>query len=109
MGSNYTKQGKTVAIIAYITIIGTIIAFFINQDKKNKFANFHIRQALGTLILFYLLGAFVTMFDSWTISYAFYIFIIVLWGYGFFTAIREEQSEIPFLGAYFQKWFSFIN
>jgi len=29
------SEGKTIAIIAYITIIGLIIAFVMNNDKKD--------------------------------------------------------------------------
>jgi len=109
MKSDYEKQGKNAAIVAYLTIIGTIIAFYMNQENKNKFTNFHIRQGFGINISFYLMGAFVTMFDSWIISSAFYIFILVLWSYGLITALREEQKATPILGPYFQKWFIFIK
>ncbi|PKV51512.1 putative membrane protein [Aquimarina sp. MAR_2010_214] len=109
MESDYAKQGKTAAIVAYLTIIGTIIAFFMNQESKNQFASFHIRQALGINICFYLLGALASIFDSWAISSAFYIFIFVLWIFGLITAIREEQKTVPILGPQFQVWFSFIK
>jgi uncharacterized membrane protein len=103
------ETGKTAAIVAYLTIIGTIIAYFMNNDTKNTFAAFHIRQALGIHITFYLLGAFVSIFDSWMITYAFWIFIIVLLGYGLVTAIQGEQKEVPVMGAQFQKWFSTVH
>lgn len=103
------ENGKTPAIVAYLTIIGTIIAYFMNNDTKNSFASFHIRQALGVHITYFLLGALVSIFDSWMISYSFWIFIIILWGYGLVTAIRAEQKEVPLLGEQFQKWFSTIN
>tara|TARA_R100000935_G_scaffold53840_1_gene82008 strand:- start:784 stop:1110 length:327 start_codon:yes stop_codon:yes gene_type:complete len=104
-----SENGKTAAIIAYLTLIGTIIAYFINNDTKNSFASFHIRQALGIHITYFLLGAFVSIFDSWMVSYSFWIFIIILWGYGLLTAIQGEQKEVPLLGIQFQKWFSTIN
>ncbi len=106
---NTAEKGRTAAITSYITIIGTIIAYFMNNDIKNTFASFHIRQALGIHITFYLLGILVSMFDSWFISSAFYIFIFVLLGYGFVTAIKGEQKPVPLLGEYFQKWFSSIT
>ncbi|WP_378173290.1 DUF4870 domain-containing protein [Aquimarina sp. SS2-1] len=109
MQSDYEKQGKTAAIVSYITLIGTIIAFFMNQDDKNSFASFHIRQALGIHIGFYLLGALVSMFDSWLISSSFYVFIFVLWVFGLITAVREEQKPVPIVGSYFQDWFTFIK
>ncbi|MEG9326749.1 Uncharacterized membrane protein [Salinimicrobium catena] len=103
------EEGKAAAIVAYLTIIGTIVAYFMNNDSKNPFASFHIRQALGIHITFYLLGILVSAFDSWMISSAFYIFILILWGYGLITAIQGEQKEVPVMGAYFQKWFSTIH
>lgn len=103
------EEGKAAAIVAYITIIGTIVAYFMNNDSKNPFASFHIRQALGVHITFYLLGILVSAFDSWMISSAFYISILILWGYGLIAAIQGEENEVPVLGAYFQKWFSTIH
>lgn len=103
------EEGKAAAIVAYITIIGTIVAYFMNNDSKNPFASFHIRQALGVHITFYLLGILVSAFDSWMISSAFYIFILILWGYGLIAAIQSEENEVPVLGSYFQKWFSTIH
>ncbi len=47
---------KTTAIIAYITLIGLIIAFVQNQDKKDEFAKFHIVQSLGLLLTSFALG-----------------------------------------------------
>ena len=102
-------EGKTTAIISYLTIVGTIIAYFMNMDPKHPFASFHIRQAFGIHILFYLIGALMGMFDGDLIMGAFYIFFIVLWGFGIFTAINGETKEVPLLGKYFQKWFSTIT
>lgn len=103
------EEGKSAAIVAYITIIGTIIAYFMNSDTKNTFAAFHIRQALGIHITFYVLGVLVGLFDSWLVSSAFYIFIAVLGIYGLVTAIQGEQKEVPIMGQYYQKWFSTIS
>lgn len=110
MESDYNKQGKTTAIVAYITLIGTIIAMFMNQEpNKNQFASFHIRQAFGLWITFYLLIAVANIFGSWMIHSAFYIFCFVLIIYGLITAVKEERKEVPFLGKYFQEWFTFIK
>lgn len=103
------EQGKAAAIVAYLTIIGTIIAYFMNNEHKHPFASFHIRQGLGIHITFYLLGILVSAFDNWMISSAFYIFILILWGYGIISAIQGEENEVPMLGKYYQKWFSTIH
>ena len=48
METNQTvEEGKTMAIISYVTIIGLIIAFVSNNSKPNEFTSFHIRQSLG--------------------------------------------------------------
>ena len=107
--NNEANDGKTAAIVAYLTIVGTIIAYFMNNDSKNSFASFHIRQGLGIHITFYLLGVIVSWFDSWLISTPFYIFIIILWGYGILAAIQGERNEVPLLGRQYQKWFSTIT
>lgn len=104
-----SEEGKTTAIVAYITIIGTIIAYFMNLDPKNPFASFHIRQAFGLHITFYLLGALMGMINSGFIVGAFYVFFFVLWIYGLWAAIQGEMKEIPVLGPLFQKWFSTIS
>ncbi|MDT0644043.1 hypothetical protein RM553_14490 [Zunongwangia sp. F363] len=103
------KQGKSAAIIAYITFVGTIIAYFMNLDEKHKIASFHIRQALGIHILFYLMGILASMFTGYMIPTTFYIFVLVLWIYGLVTAIQGERKEIPLLGNFFQKIFKSIT
>ncbi|XLS27540.1 hypothetical protein ACJD0Z_10065 [Flavobacteriaceae bacterium M23B6Z8] len=109
MSTHSTKEGKTAAVVSYITIIGCIIAIFMNMDSKNSFARFHIRQAFGIHIAFYGLGILVSQFNSWFISSAFYVFFIVLWVYGFVGAVQERKTSIPLLGASFQSWFKFIK
>ncbi|MGB1450928.1 MAG: hypothetical protein ACPG7E_04370, partial [Marinirhabdus sp.] len=52
MEDNTVTEGKTIAIISYITFIGLIIAFVMNNEKKNSFASFHIRQSLGLVALY---------------------------------------------------------
>ena len=45
--NNDIKIGKISAIISYFYLIGVLIAYFTNSDKKSVFAYFHIRQSLG--------------------------------------------------------------
>jgi len=44
--------GKSIAILAYITAIGFILAIVMNTDRKNSFIAYHIRQSLGLILLF---------------------------------------------------------
>ena len=103
---NDIEKGKNAALVSYITIIGSVIAIFMNQDeKKSEFASFHIRQALGIFITFFALGYLIGYFDSWMISSAFYLFFFILWIYGFMGALNGQQKSIPLLGEFYQKLF----
>jgi uncharacterized membrane protein len=102
---NTAEQGKTNAIISYLTIIGAIIAMIQNSEKKNPFASFHIRQALGLELAFFALGYPVGYFDSWAISMGFYIFFFILWIFGFISALQGQYGLLPIIGPLFQKLF----
>jgi uncharacterized membrane protein len=99
------KNGKTTAVISYLTFIGLLIAMTMNAEPRNKFASFHVRQSLGLNLLFLLLGTFVTGFNTWMVSTPFYVFFSILWFFAFISALQGKLQLIPFLGEYFQKWF----
>lgn len=103
------QRGKTAAIVGYLTIIGALIAIFMNQESKNPFARYHIRQAFGLHILYWILGYFVANFDMWMLHTAYWILFISLWCYGFLGAIQLKYHSIPVLGPLFRKWFGFIQ
>ncbi|WP_149275604.1 hypothetical protein [Pareuzebyella sediminis] len=102
------KNGKTTAIIAYITIIGSFIAMSMNMEPKNDFARFHIRQAFGIHLLFHAFALFSSVWYSPYALYGLYLCYMILWIFGFIGALNEKKQLIPVLGAYFQKWFTFI-
>ena len=106
--NNNIEQGKTAAITSYILIVGVLIAISMNSENKNSFASFHIRQALGLTITFLSLGMIVSNFDSIMISATMWIFVSVLWTYGFFTAIKGDMKPLPLLGNLFQRTFHFL-
>lgn len=100
------KENRNAAIVAYFTIIGTVIAIFMNNDEnKNEYASFHIRQALGIFVSFFLLGYFVGYANSWMATSAFYIFYFILWVFGFLGAIEGKKRAIPIVGHFFQSIF----
>ena len=105
---NNIEQGKQTAIVSYLTFIGTIIAILMNNENKNTFASFHIRQSLGIFISWFALGYFVSYFDNWGVSSGFYLFIFILWIYGFVGAIQGEQKLVPIVGEFYQKLFKNI-
>lgn len=106
--NNTVSEGKTAAITSYMLIVGVLIAISMNSESKNPFASFHIRQALGLTVTFLSLGLIVSNFDNLMISAAMWVFVSVLWTYGFITAIKGETKPLPLLGNWFQKVFQFI-
>ena len=98
--------GKNIAIVAYLTIFGSIIAYFLNQEHKNPLAAFHIRQGFGLNLSFFMLGYFIGYFNSWMVTSAFYFFFFVLWLFGLLGAINAEFRKVPLLGQLFQRLFA---
>ncbi|WP_299335248.1 hypothetical protein [uncultured Psychroserpens sp.] len=106
---NTSNNTDSYAIVAYITLIGTLIAFYMNREERNPLVSFHVRQALGLWLLQMFLGYFIGAFDSWMISMSFWIFFIALFLYGIFGAVGKQMNEVPILGPFFQKIFSSIG
>lgn len=108
MENQTVNEGKTTAIISYLWIIGLVIAFIMNNDKKNSFAAFHIRQMIGLTILWaintFVIARFLGIWASGIVGLA----MFVLWIIGFIGAIQGEEKKIPLLGDQFQDWFKGI-
>ncbi|MGC1206184.1 MAG: hypothetical protein WA839_15045 [Flavobacteriaceae bacterium] len=102
------EKGRQNAIISYLTIIGVIVAFYLNNepDKKSTFASFHIRQSLGLWLTFWALGYIIGSFDSWLVTSSFYLFFAVLFIYGFTNALNRKAQMVPLVGAFYQKIFA---
>ncbi len=104
-----TSEGKTTAIIAYITFIGLIIAFVTNNEKKNKFVQYHIRQSLGLAITGLVLGAIgMIPILGWIINILGFFVMVYMWVMGLMNAINEKQRPIPILGKKYEEWFKNI-
>lgn len=109
MNNNSNESNDKLAIVAYITLIGTLIAFFLNREVRNPLVSFHVRQALGLWLLQMALGYFIGAFDSWMVSASFWILFITLFLYGIFGAMSKKMNEVPILGPFFQKLFATIG
>lgn len=102
-------EGKTTAIIAYLTLLGALIAITRNMEPKHDFARFHTRQAFGLHLIFHAFALFLSQWFNEYAWYGLYVFYLVLWGYGFIGALNGKKQSVPVLGPYFQKWFTFIG
>lgn len=100
-------EARATAIIAYITVIGLIIALVKNKDEKNAFAGFHIRQMLGICSIGLALLVLVPIFGLYFYSIGM-LFVILLWVLGLINAVNGDKKKVFALGGYFQKWFKGI-
>ncbi|RLD77201.1 MAG: hypothetical protein DRJ07_15070 [Bacteroidetes bacterium] len=109
MNTGTVQEGKTIAIISYITFIGTIIAYIMNQNKKNSFASFHIRQAVGIAILGVAISILRNYMSLGIVGSILSIGVLVLSIIGIISAVQGEEKRIPLLGDQFQEWFKSIG
>ncbi|SFT01097.1 hypothetical protein SAMN04487906_2490 [Zhouia amylolytica] len=109
MNNSIVKEGKTTAIIGYLTIAGALIAYSMNMESKNEFARFHIRQAFGIHLLYISIAIILGFFENIYAYYGFWVFSLVLWVYGFSGALKGRKTIVPLVGELFQKWFKFIQ
>lgn len=105
MTNEIHKDGKLAAIIAHLTFLGPIIAWFINDEHKDEFGAFYIRQSLGLVALYFLLGALVALIPNKFAFYGFNMFLFILWIYSFTGAVSKEYKLLPIVGPFFQKIF----
>jgi len=94
------SDGKNIAIIAHITLIGWIVALIMNGgEKKSEFASFYIRQMLG-LALLSIICSFIPI-----VNFVAWIGMLILWIMSLVGAIGGKESLTPVLGEKFQEWF----
>lgn len=102
-------EGKTIALIAYLTILGLIIAFIMNAEKKNAFAKFHIIQSFGlalTGLALWLLNYIPYL--GWLINLIGVCILLYMWIMGLMNAINEKTKPVPLMGEFYIKWFNNI-
>ena len=98
---------KTVAILAYVTLIGFIVAIVMHQGNKTALGAFHLRQTLG-LVVTGLVGGIVAVVPilGWIVWFVVFIGLLVLWLLGLISAIRGDTRPVPVLGEHYQRWFA---
>ncbi|TKB44777.1 hypothetical protein E8M12_10760 [Thalassotalea mangrovi] len=96
------KHGKNVAIIAYFTIIGWIIALLMFGQKPTRLAAFHLRQSLG-LFLTGVVLSFIPL-----IGWILVIPLLVLWLIGLIQACEGEAKPLPMVGNFYQQTLRYV-
>lgn len=86
---------KTTGIIAYLTIIGWLIAFLAG-DKEG--AKFHLNQGLVISIGYIISGIIAWMPFIYWVSYILNIFLLVCVIIGIVGAAQDQEKEAPLVG-----------
>lgn len=103
-------DGKTVAIVSYLTLIGFIVAVILNGSAKTRLGAYHLRQSLGLMlasIALMIVGGILMMipFLGWLITMCGWLGLFVLWVMGLVAAANGQFKPVPLVGEQFQKWF----
>ena len=94
------SEGKTAAIISYITFIGLLIAYIMNSSKQNAFTQFHIGQSVRIVFLSIansILGWFLPN-SLGIVTTIIGLGILVLVILGIVNAINGEAKPLPIIG-----------
>jgi uncharacterized membrane protein len=105
------QEDKTVAILAYCTLIGYIIAIVLHGNNKTKLGTYHLRQATGLLIIAvgYWIVSLILMFIPF-LGFLFAIIspfvglgILVLLILGIMNAANGQEKPVPLVGPFAEK------
>ncbi|WP_293944980.1 MULTISPECIES: hypothetical protein [unclassified Sphingobacterium] len=104
-----SNDGKTVAIISYLTLIGLIAAIIMNNKEKTALGQFHIRQSVGIMVTGLALGLlrFIPGIGGIMMNIVGIILLIALI-LGLIAAFSGEKKALPFIGEKYQQWFNMI-
>lgn len=107
---------KTMAIVAYLTIIGWLIVYFKHRDmpEKSPLVSYHLGQSLGIMILGLALSIALGIVVAVIPPLGFLISIagllpLILFIFGIIAANNETCSPVPGIGRLFENRFSFLN
>ena len=86
---------KATGIVAYISLIGWLIAFFAG-DKEG--AKFHLNQAVILIIGNFVVGILGVVPIVKYVAGILGLFLVVCWFIGLIAACKGEEKEIPLIG-----------
>lgn len=101
MEQNEITDGRAMAIISYIfTPIGLLVAFLMNNEKRNAYAHFHIGQSFRLALLAlanYILGLVLPRSLSMITTFI-GLGILGLMILGIVTAAKGKITPLPIIG-----------
>jgi uncharacterized membrane protein len=85
------EENKTMAIVAYLGLIGVIVVLATGAHTKSPYVKFHLNQSLPLMIAS-LLSAI--PFLGWIVG----LVVLVLWVMGIIAAAQGEMKRLPITG-----------
>ena len=88
---------KTTDIVAYLTVVGLLIAFVAGDREASKF---HLNQSLIIWLTSTVVGIVVGWVPliGWLVSVVVGIFCAVCWFIGIISAIQGTEKPVPLIG-----------
>lgn len=108
MTESSSDNGKIVAIAAYFSLIGLIVAFVLHNNDRTELGAYHIRQSIGIIVLSIFLLGTVMVIGIGLLIWIVQVGVFVYWVLGLVSAIQGEKKPVPILGEQFQEWFKGI-
>jgi hypothetical protein len=105
-------EDKTVAILAYVTLIGFIVAIVLHGQKKTTLGSYHLKQALGLMISWFACGIAAMILAVVTLGLGGVLFPIIGLVFmvalilGIVAAANGEMKPNFLLGKQYEKWFA---
>ena len=117
------EGGKMIAIVAYLTLVGFIIALIQHGTNKTKLGAYHLRQVVGFMLTGLIAGIILSVLSipisslrrdslvAYAIFYAVIAFItwisiIISIIVSLINAINEKEKPAPIFGKFYERWFS---
>ena len=85
------EQNKTMAIVAYLGLIGLIVVLATGAHTKSEYVKFHLNQALPLMLLSVVSAI---PFLGWIVA----LVVLVLWIMGIIAAAQGEMKRLPITG-----------
>jgi len=105
MENSQQIPGKDIGLIAYLTIIGLIVAMVKNGEQHTEFGKYHIRQSLGIFLTgFSLFFVGFVPFVGWVLSLVGVFLVLYMLVMGIINAINGRMQPVPVLGDRYNDW-----
>lgn len=109
-------KNQTLAIIAYITLIGWMYSYvqYKNNPEKSRLVQYHLNQALGIFIFTVILWSAIKVISVIVPSIGAILAVagllpLVLMTFGAAAASKDILSPVPGVGKLFENRFGFLN